>query len=354
MDAARRLGMSAQAVLDACQRLYESCRLTTYPRSDCSYLPEGHFAQARDVMTAVAKHAPGLASVVDKADLGLRSKAWNDKKVTAHHAIIPTPPSAGAASELKVAERAVYELIARRYVAQFFPAHEFLQTKIELEIAGERFSASGRCVVAVGWKTLFSPADNDSRDKSESVLGESESLPRLGSGDAVVVSEVSVADKFTEAPKPFNDASLMAAMCQVAKFVQNPNIKKILTEADGIGTPATRAAIIETLFDRGYVTRVKKSIVSTETGRALITSLPEVATTPDMTAVWEAAMRSITDGNQSLEAFLQRVSAQLAELVAQGKALGRIVVPPAAKTPSVRGSQAQAQKKPKRTPSRPA
>jgi DNA topoisomerase-3 len=141
-------------------------------------------------------------------------------------------------------------------------------------------------------------------------------------------------------------------MCGVTKFVQNPNIKKILTEADGIGTPATRAAIIETLFERGYVTRVKKSIVSTDTGRALIRALPEVATTPDMTAVWEAAMRSITEGNQSLDSFLARVSAQLAELVTQGKALGRIVVPAAATVTTSKRPPPSPHKKPKRTPSR--
>ena len=115
-------------------------------------------------------------------------------------------------------------------------------------------------------------------------------------------------------------------MCNVAKFVSHPSIKKILTEADGIGTPATRAAIVETLFERDYVVRVKKTIVSTPTGRALIQSLPEVATTPDMTAVWEAGMRAITEGQQPLDAFLGRVHAQLAQLVEQGKALGRITV----------------------------
>ena len=352
MDAARRLGLSAQAVLDACQGLYETHRLTTYPRSDCSYLPEGHFAQAQDVLAAIGKHAQALAGVAQKADLSLRTKAWNDRKVTAHHAIIPTPSKGAPAADLKETERAIYELVARRYLAQFYRAHEYLQIKIEVDIAGERFTASGRCVVAAGWRGLVSPVDKDSEETSESGPEDAESLPRLGSGDAVCASEVTIGDKLTEPPKAFNDASLMAAMCGIAKFVQNPNIKKILTEADGIGTPATRAAIIETLFERGYVARVKKSIVSTETGRALIKSLPEVATTPDMTAVWEAAMRSITEGSQSLDAFLQRVSAQLAELVAQGKALGRIVVPPAAKAPSARAAQAPSQKKPKRTPSR--
>jgi DNA topoisomerase-3 len=149
----------------------------------------------------------------------------------------------------------------------------------------------------------------------------------------VTVENAAVQDKRTSPLKPFTDASLIAAMCGVGKFVRDPRVKKILADADGIGTPATRAGIIETLFERGYVERVKKTIVSTETGRALIRSLPEVATTPDMTAVWEAAMRVIAEGQQSSDAFLERVRAQLEGLVAQGRALGRVAVPAGADAP---------------------
>ncbi len=140
-------------------------------------------------------------------------------------------------------------------------------------------------------------------------------------------------------------------MCAVGKYVTDPNVKKILTEADGIGTPATRAAIIETLFERGYVRRDKQTIVSTPTGQALIASLPQIATTPDMTAVWEAAMRAIQNGTQSLDSFLGRVGAQLEELVAQGRMLGRITVASAQPRPSA-GNAARPDKfKPARAPS---
>jgi DNA topoisomerase-3 len=130
-------------------------------------------------------------------------------------------------------------------------------------------------------------------------------------------------------------------MCGVAKFVQSPAVRKILTEADGIGTPATRASIIETLFERGFIARAGRTIVSTETGRALVKSLPEVATTPDMTAVWEAAMRAIAEGTQTLDAFLGRVGTQLGQLVVEGRALGRIAVPraPAAPAPARRSAR---------------
>jgi DNA topoisomerase-3 len=350
MEAGRRFSMSAQAVLGACQSLYETRRLLTYPRSDCQHLPEGQHAQAREVLASVVAHLPALAGAAAKADLSRRSKAWNDKKVTAHHAIIPTPSAGAPSAELSDQERAVYELVCKRYLAQFYPHHDYLQTKVEIEIAGERFAATGRQILAAGWKALSGDVANDDGGAGgDSPARESDiaPLPRLGPGDPLTAIEVTIGDKLTQPPKAFTDASLMAAMCGVGKFVSSPNIKKILTETDGIGTPATRAAIIETLFERGYAARIKKTIVSTETGRALIRALPEVATTPDMTAVWEAAMRAITDGHQRLDAFLSCISAQLADLVAQGRALGRIVVPcpaPSMHRPAPRAARSHAAK----------
>ncbi len=239
------------------------------------------------------------------------------------------------AAELTARERAVYELVARRYLAQFYGAHEFLQTQVELEVAAERFTAAGRQTLALGWRALaHSAADRDDavdderpRDSGERGREAAARLPPLQVGDAVTALRLTVEDKRTEAPRPFTDASLIAAMCGVAKFVRSPTVQKILTEADGIGTPATRAAIIETLLERGYAERVRRIIVSTETGRALVGSLPEVATTPDLTAVWEAAMRAVCDGTQTLDAFVAHVGAQLGQLVADGRALGRIAVP---------------------------
>ena len=350
MDAGRRLGLSAQEVLDACQSLYETHRVVTYPRSDCAHLPEGHRAQAQEVLAAATRHAPALSAAVAKADLGLRSKAWNDNKVTAHHAIVPTPGGAEAPAPLGDRDRAVYELVCRRYVAQFYPPHEYVETRIDLDVTGDRFEVRGRRTTSIGWKSLYAdaPTEEAAPDEPEAEK-ERESaarLPHLLPGAPVTVDSAAVLDKRTRPPKPFTDASLIAAMCGVGKFVRSPAVKKILTEADGIGTPATRAAIIETLFERGYVERVKRTIVSTETGRALVRSLPEVATTPDMTAVWEAAMRAITDGSQTLDAFLRCVGAQLDQLVAEGRALGRIAVPVAcapAQQPTRRAARARRQ-----------
>lgn len=339
VDAGRRLRLSAQAVLDTCQSLYETHRLTTYPRSDCAHVPEGHFAQVPDVVRAIVRQAPALASVAAGADLALRSKAWNDAKVTAHHAIIPTPVAGPAALRLSDRERAVYELISRRYLAQFYPPHEYVQTEVAIDVAGERFVARGREVTTIGWKKVLTEIPDDTAEPIAKPSRDSDPttpLPRLAEGEALTVTDAAVAEKKTQPPKPFTDASLIAAMCGVAKFVADPRVKKILTESDGIGTPATRAAIIETLFARGFVTRTQSAIVSTETGRALVACLPQVATTPDRTALWEAALRAIADGTGSLDAFLARVGSELADLVAQGRAQGSITVPAA--VPTSRGS----------------
>ena len=341
VDAGRRLAMSAQAVLDACQSLYETHRLVTYPRSDCAYLPEAQFAQAPEVLTAIGAQAPDLAGAVRGAYRSLKSRAWNDAKITAHHALVPTPASRRDVAPLTGPERAVYELVCRRYLAQLYPPHTYLETAIELHVAGGRFEARGRRTTKPGWRALYAErAKGGARNDADEAESDPEpegaaALPHLTEGAHVTVDTAVVVERRTAPPRPFDDASLMAAMCGVAKFVESAAAKKVLSETDGIGTPATRAAIIETLFERGYVERVKRTIVSTETGRALVRSLPEVATTPDMTAVWEAALRAIAESRQTSGAFLDRVHVQLEQLVAEGRALGRIAVP-AAGTPTPR------------------
>ncbi len=281
------------------------------------------------MLVAVAKHAPGVAQFASRADRSLRSRAWNDKKVTAHHAIVPTA-SPALHVELTPTDRSVYELIARRYVSQFYPPFEYLQAKLEIAIGDERFTAAGRQVLAAGWKELSAAAPSEPDESAED--SEDATLPALEDDAPVTVTAFIIAEKQTKPAKPFNDASLMQAMVNIAAYVANPEIKRALTEADGLGTPATRPAIIETLFHRNYLERRGKNIVSTSLGRQLVTSLPEVATTPDMTAVWETAMRGITEDKESLEAFLERVSSQIQFLVRQGKAEGKIQVPPSAES----------------------
>jgi len=316
IDAARRFSMSAKRVLDTCQALYERHKLITYPRSDCRYLPEDHYGDRADVINALANNCPALSQGAREADQTLKSVAWNNSKVEAHHAIIPAARKMDA-QHLSQAERNVYELVARQYLAQFYPAHEYTDSQIDLEIAGGHFIARARESLKPGWKALFPTRKQE--DKGESALNRT--LPDLKQGDSCFCEKGEILEKQTTPPKPFDDASLLAAMTGIARYVQDPDLRKILKETDGLGTEATRASIIELLFTRGFLTRQGKQIRSTAAGRGLIHSLPESASTPDMTARWETELNMISRREGSYNGFVQPLLASLHELIAQSQAV---------------------------------
>ena len=326
VDAGKRLGLGPKQTLEACQSLYETHRMLTYPRSDCPYLPEGQHPQAIAVMAAIATNIPALVPAASAADRSQRSRAWNDKKVTAHHAIIPTVVAKPIA-DLTPIERGIYNLVARRYLAQFHSAFEYDETKIELAIEGECFRAAGRQTVAEGWRALIPRVEADEDRRAPEDEETSDPPPLLREGEEIACTDVTIAAQQTVAPKRFTEASLIQAMTGIARYVQDPKIKQVLRETDGIGTPATQAAIIQTLFDRSFIERRRRQVVSTPIGRALIEVLPEVATRPDLTALWEAAMRRIADGQLPLSQFLAGVLAQLRKLILSGRTKGDLVIP---------------------------
>lgn len=334
VDAGKRLGLGPKKTLDACQSLYETHRLLTYPRSDCSYLPEGQHDQATAVLAAIATNIPSLVPLIGKADRARRSRAWNDKKITAHHAIIPTLVAKPEA-DLSAAERGVYELVARRYVAQFYGPFEYHQTRVEVLVEGERFRASTRQVISDGWRAVIAPTPVDEDEKRSGDDDAVGALPPLQEGDLARCTEVTIEEKQTTPPKRFTDASLIQAMSGIARYVRDPKIKQLLRATDGIGTPATQASIIQTLFDRRFIEKRGRHVISTPIGRALIQSLPEIATQPDMTALWELAMRGIADGHMPLSQFLAGVVEQLRKLVLAGRSKGALTVPPSSPAASV-------------------
>ena len=310
MDASRQLGLSAQQTLDICQRLYEQHKVITYPRSDCRHLPRGHLAEREAVTAAIARQAPVLANAVAAADLSLQSAAWNDSKVTAHHAIIPTARSGGGS--LSGMEAEVYRLIARQYLAQFYPAQTFEDTRLLIRIAGGLFLAKGRAVQQAGWRELF-----PRRSSAEPSGGQEEPprVPWLPAGSLLHCLRGERLDKQTEPPKPFTEATLLAAMTGIARFVTDPALRAILRETDGLGTEATRAGIIELLVDRQYIRREQKSLRATATGQALIAALPAPLSQPDMTAQWEQALSGIEQGSVQYEAFMLPLQQTLQALV---------------------------------------
>lgn len=313
IDAARRFQMSAQDVLNVCQSLYEKHKLITYPRSDNRYLPKEHFTQAKVVTSAIANNDVQLASAVDKADLLLKSKAWNDGKVDAHHAIIPTPKKMSSHA-LSGHEAKIYQLIARQYLMQFYPAAVYAESKLEFDIAGGVFVAKGRVLVSAGWKNLL-PAGKATQVEED----EADPVPALSQGEVLICREGEIKDHKTEPPRHFTESTLLQAMTGIARFVADKNLKKILRDTDGLGTEATRAGILDTLFKRQLLLRQGRNILSSEAGRGLIHALPSESTYPDMTAHWEHQLQAMAEKQQPYAPFMQSLQSQIDTLIQQIK-----------------------------------
>lgn len=327
IDAAKRFGMSAKDVLDTCQSLYERHKLITYPRSDSRYLPVEQHNLAPSVLKAISDGAAELLQGADAPDPRLKSKAWDDKKVDAHHAIVPTEKTANLSS-LSQRERQLYLHIARQYLAQFYPAYCYCETTVQVTIEGGLFNTKARQDKSLGWKQLFARQEpngskasgNKSTEEStgkddeehDEFIGQ---LPPLKLGQALDCTRGELLEKNTQPPKAFTDATLLSAMTGISRYVTDPEIRKILKETDGLGTEATRAGIIELLFKRGFLQRLGKSIVSTDVGKGLINSLPLSATTPDMTALWEASLNGICHKETSYQGFMQPLLGTLSTLI---------------------------------------
>ncbi|MHB8369225.1 MAG: DNA topoisomerase III [Leptospirales bacterium] len=287
MEASKKYGLSAKDVLDTAQSLYEK-KLTTYPRTDCEYLPENQRSDIRDILAALAKRKD-YAGLAEDADPALVSRAWNTEKVTAHHAIIPTL-EAGSGMSLSDREAKIFDLVCRRYLAQFYQPCRYTETVVTLSLSGEPFRATGKTPVSVGWKSVTQTAEEEDREEQESTL------PPLSSGDVVRCQDGTVKAKKTTPPNPYTDGTLIAAMKNVGKTLSDPGEKKILLETDGLGTEATRAAVIEGLLYRGYIEKSRKALLSTPKGRALIAAVESEVKSPAMTAIWERKLEAISGG----------------------------------------------------------
>lgn len=310
IDASNRFNLNAQKTLEICQQLYERHKLITYPRSDCRYLPKGHFDDRKTVVQSIAKTIPKLEEVLGYADLGLRSKAWNDSKVSAHHAIIPTSRSMSS-NNLSNDERNIYDLIARQYLMQFYPSFEYEKHQIDSVIEGGLFIAKQKSVIFEGWKVLLTSSKNAQKDSEFSLS----KLPDVKIGDLVNCIDGRLDQKQTSPPKRFTDASLLAAMTGISRFVSDPEIKKVLRDTDGLGTEATRAGIIELLFKRQFLTKKGKEIHSTDIGKQLVKSLPKRMVTPDMTAHWESQLEAISEKKIRYNNFMEPLNTELNILI---------------------------------------
>ena len=252
-------------------------------------------------MLAALKHVnPGFAKLIDGADPTIKSKTWNDAKITAHHGIIPTMHQ-GDASRLSDIERNIYELIVRAYLAQFYPAHEYMSTTIAVDVQSETFTASGKTVTRNGWRDVYQVEQEEGEAEEDT-----QALPPMQQGDGVKCARVDTKAMKTKPPARFTEGTLGKAMENVHKFVTDPEERKILKEGDGIGTSATRAAIISELKRRGFLEPKGQQIISTTLGRGLIDTLPEKVKSASLTAFYESMLKEIEGGKCAVDAFIQQ------------------------------------------------
>ncbi|MFP1878530.1 DNA topoisomerase III [Lonsdalea quercina] len=329
----RKWGMSANQVLSIAQSLYETHKATTYPRTDCGYLPTSMREEIPQVLNAITRTDPTLSATVAKLDTGFVSRIWNDKKITAHHGIIPTKQPFDL-SKLSADELRVYQLIRQHYLAQFLPLHEVDVTEATFNIGGQLFRTRGKVEIVAGWKALFQHEGSESKEDDDEAR-----LPTLVKGQSCAVAGAELKTLQTKPPAHFTDGTLIAAMKNAAAFVSDPQLKKILKENAGLGTEATRAAILETLFKRGYLEKKGKFLFSTPIAGELIDALPAALTNPGMTALWEQALDEIAQGQMSLETFMSRQAQWTGHLVEKGKTQAvKFTAPPSPPCPVCGGA----------------
>lgn len=319
----RLYGMGAQQVLDVAQSLYEVHKITTYPRTDCGYLPETQFAEVEHILQAIISTDPDLGKIYPQLNLQQKSRAWNTQKVTAHHGIIPTA-ARGNLAKLSPDERKVYDLIRRRYLAQFLPHFEADKTIATFISATHTLVAKGEVVITLGWKMLFSKALEEPAEDNK------QKLPRLNTNQSYPIKKTEIKSLQTPPPPHYTEGTLLGAMKNAARFVTNPELKKRLRETEGLGTEATRAGVIETLINKGFIKKKGKSLIATTEGFTLIDNLPELLKDPGLTALWEQALNQIAECTLSLDEFMQKqekfVHMLMTNCLKQGINMGNIEI----------------------------
>ena len=312
-----RLKVSPKKVLDIAQALYETHKITSYPRSGCQYLPSSQKQEVPLVFAAMQKLDASIEQILAKADAKKDGRVWNDREVgkESHHAIIPTMVDDADLSQLNSQEKTVYEMIRARYIAQFYPDYQYDSSTILVSQENHLFKAIGQVPKIVGWKEIL----NQSADKDDQ---EQAILPQLEVKSQVLATDTEVKSKKTAPPPRFTEASLLKEMVSLNDFlksVDDEQTKKVFRSIKGIGTEATRGDIIQRLFDMGYIQKEKGKLVSTEKGKQTIATVPSVISDPITTAKWETLLSAIASKELTIEKFMALQEALITQLVAQAK-----------------------------------
>ena len=305
----KKYSFSADDTLKHIQSLYEK-KLTTYPRVDTTYLSDDVYAKCPQILQGITPYAPLIQPLMGKK-LKKSKKVFDTSKVTDHHAIIPTGQNPQNAS-LTTDEKRVFDLVARRFIAVFYPDCKFSTTTVMGEVEKVEFKASGKQILEEGWRTVFggqaAATDDDGKKDDE------QTLPDFKKGESGP-HEPSLAEKQTVPPKPYTEATLLRAMETAGKAVDNEELRDAL-KANGIGRPSTRAAIIETLFKRQYISKVRKSLEPTPTGIALIGVIhEELLKSVELTGQWEKKLRDIEAHKYSAAQFIDELKQMTAQVV---------------------------------------
>lgn len=318
----KRFGFSADETLKLIQSLYEK-KVTTYPRVDTTFLSD-------DIYPKVPKTLEGLVAYKEFTEplrgkkLPKSKRVFDNSKVTDHHAIIPTGVPA---TNLSQQEMMVYDLVARRFIAEFYPDCEISTTTVLGKVADIEFKASGKQILKPGWRTVeqrpqpgigaqpqSAQTDGQPQDENASDGAELKIMPNFVKGESGPHTP-SLKETWTTPPKPYTEATLLRAMETAGKFVDNEELRDALKE-NGIGRPSTRAAIIETLFKRGYIRRERKSLFPTDTGRELISTIHEdLLKSAELTGIWERKLRQIERGDYSAQAFIDELKTMVGDVV---------------------------------------
>ena len=304
-DANSRYGFSARRTLAAAQRLYEEHKALTYPRTNSRYLTRDMIAEIKPIATLVGSSGPEYAAAsqyvlaLDVLPLG---RVVNDQKVTDHHAIIPTRAERHPVDRMNDDDRRVYDLVVRRFLAVFHPDAVFENTRVETTVSGHVFRTRGKVMLVAGWRGVY--GELPEADRADDDEGREQQLPRLEHGEQVEVTRIASDAKVTKPPRRYTEGALLAAMETAGKLVDDEELREAMKDS-GIGTPATRAAIIERLIQVGYVERDGRALVVTEKGLNVIRLLGEHAlTSPGLTGDWERRLALIETGRDSREAFM--------------------------------------------------
>ena len=316
-EANRRFNYSAKETLNIMQRLYENHKVLTYPRTDSRYLSSDIVPSIKERLEAcgVGPYRK-LAGRLANQKIKTAPSFVNDKKVTDHHAIIPTEQFVQL-DHMTIEERKIYDLVVRRFLAVLYPPFEYEQTEITLDLGGETLAARGKTVKAHGWKEVY---ENQDEEEEEQELKE-QNLPVMKKGDMINGLTVTMTEGKTKPPAPFQESTLLSAMENPVSYMEtkDKDMAKTLGETGGLGTVATRADIIEKLFSGFLLEKRGKDIFLTSKARQLLTLVPEDLKKPELTAEWEMKLSEIAGGKLKRAAFMKDIRQYSGELIRQIK-----------------------------------